>query len=901
MMRHGLRGRLLRLENGAATLRSVPRPSILVLVLFLARFALANTPPAAPVIVEPSMELQAVNGADVHMVLAQFTDADGDGHRCTDWEIRDVDELVWSAPCAEGPISSHIHLGDGVFSGSHTDASELRAATRFELRVRFRDDSGDPSTEWSAWASRRFQTVVPAPVAPMRLREVLTERPPRWTSGTEDVALPPGAVLELQTVDGDSLFRFGASEIAPAEPRPSAVVIRLRLAAGEGEWLAPESELSFEDGNGQPRAIYLPALSLEARSERFYWLAANGGTHVAAPLDRTPDFSIIARDAPVPWTVERGFRAELFASGFELPVSLVAVPNPGDAPDSPFLYVAELYGTIKVVTRAGEVREFARGLLNFDPRAPIPGNGERGLGGITIDPANGDLIVTAVHQTDPESPWVSPRVLRLESDDGGQTAARIRSIVEFGGDSQAPSHQISNVTFGPDDKLYVHVGSSFSWIAQQLNTTDGKILRMNGDGSAPPDNPFYDSSNGMTATDYIFALGFRNPFGGAWRFADQSLYEVENGPATDRLARVIAGRNYLWDGTDESMRNHAIYNWNIPVAPIQIAFTEPERFDGSGFPSDKLRSAFVTESGPTWATGPQQYGKKISEFVIGPDETLLSGPTTFAEYNGSGKATAAGLVAGPGGLFFTDLYKDYGQSSPVDAGANIIRIRWVGYADFTSRFERSSTISLTDQSDVPDAQSVSWDFGDGTGSSERNPVHHYQESGTYVIRQTITGPRGTVTQARRVFAGGDVEPVRAEYYESEQDPSPAFVQTEHALYFDWSNGSGPPLPEEGFAARFVVGISPRFSEIYRFTVRSHDRVRVMLDGKPLIDAWEPDGSGESSGSIRLVAGRKYELTVQYVRSSETPSLALYWESDSQGSFIVPGSAKMPRRRAVSPP
>lgn len=882
---------------GAVIRRSIFIP---LLLLFLAPLALANTPPAAPVIVEPSMELQALNGADVHMVTAQFADADGDEHRCTDWEIRDVDELVWSAPCAEGPLATHIHLGDGVFSGSHTDASELRAESRFELRVRHRDDSGDPAMEWSAWTSRHFQTVVPTPVAPMRLREVLTEHAPRWRSGAEDMVPPPGAILELQTVDGDPLFRFGASDIEAAESRPSAVVIRLRLAAGDDEWRMPESELSFENGNGQPRTIYLPALSLAAHSEQFYWISANGGTHIAAPQERTPDFTEIARGAPVPWTVERGFQAEVFATGLELPVSIVAVPNPGHAPDSPFLYVAELYGKVKVVTRGGEVREFAKGLLNFDPRAPIPGNGERGLGGITIDPVSGDIIVTSVYQTDRESPWVSPRVLRLQSDDGGYTAARVISLVEFG-DAQAPSHQISNVTFGPDDKLYVHVGSSFSWVAQDLSTTDGKILRMNRDGSAPSDNPFYDAGDGINPKDYIFALGFRNPFGGAWRFADQSLYEVENGPATDRLAKVMAGRNYLWDGTDASMRNHAIYNWNLPVAPIQIAFTERERFGGSGFPENKLRSAFVTESGATWASGPQQYGKKISEFVIGPDETLVSGPTTFAEYNGSGKATAAGLLAGPDGLFFTDLYKDYGQTSPLDAGANIIRIRWVGFADFTSRFERSSTIALTDRSDVPDAQSVSWDFDDGTTSSERNPVHRYEEAGTYVIRQTITGPRGTVARAQRVFAGGDTEPVRAEYYESDQDPTPAAVQTEQSLHFDWSDGtSALPVSAEGFAARFAVEITPRFSENYAFTVRSHDKVRVLLDGKPLIDAWEPDGSGEATGSIRLVAGRKYELTVQYVKSSDAPALTVSWKSASQGSFIVPRSAKVPRRRAVTP-
>lgn len=705
---------------------------LLILVLLT---TLANTPPSAPVILEPALELQALNGADVHMVTSEFVDADGDEHFCTDWEIREGETVIWSAPCAEGSLMTHIHLGDGVFAGSHTGATELRADSRFELRVRYRDTADT----WSDWSTRQFQTVVPTPIAPLRVDEV---RNVRWLD------LPAGASIELQTVDGESL------------PRPTTVIVRLRIAAGDGDWFLPESDYAFEDGHGNQHTIYLPAIALQPHGEAFYWVSANGGTHFAEEVERTPDFSHIARGAPVPWTVERGFRAEVFASGLELPASLVAVPNPGDAPDSPFLYIAELYGNVKVVTRSGEMRTFATGLLNFDPRAPIPGKGEAGLGGITIDPANGDLIVTGVYRHAQSAQFASPRVLRLQSDDGGRTAARITPVIEFPGESTSASHQISNVTVGPDGKLYVHVGSSFSWIAQDLNTIDGKVLRINGDGTAPPDNPFYDASNGITATDYIFALGFRNHFGGAWRIADQSLYEVENGPSTDRLAKVVRGRNYLWDGFDPSMYNFAIYNWIQTAAPIQIAFTERERFNGSGFPASKLGSAFVTESGATWATGPQPHSKRISEFVIGFDETLVSGPTTLAQYNGSGKATAAGLIAGEDGLYFTDLYRDYGYDTPTDAGANVIRIRWVGWADFDARFYTSSMVVLLDRSNVPDAESISWDFGDGTTSTDRNPVHSYAQSGTYVIRQIVTGPRGAVTHAQRVVVPHPASPPR---------------------------------------------------------------------------------------------------------------------------------------------
>lgn len=878
------------------------RAALTVLCFLLTPLALANTPPSPPVILEPVLENQALNGADVHMVTEQFIDADGDAHRCTDWEIRQNPGVIWSASCVEGPLAVHIHLGDGTFSGSHTGAQELRPNSTFVLRVRHRDDSGDPETEWSEWTSRNFGTVIPTPIPALQIAEVMSEPLPRWTVGGEEVVIPNGAAIDLETVDGDALLHFDAAEVRHADRRLSRVIVRLHITAGDAEWQLPESELSFENGHGQQHVIYLPALMLSPRGETFYWISANGGTHVAAALERTPDFSKIVRGAPVPWSVARGFRADVFASGFELPVSIAAVPNPGAAPDSPFLYVAELYGAVKVITRSGEVSTFASDLLNFDPHAPIPGNGERGLGGITIDPTNGDVIVTGVYRAAEFLQFPSPRVLRLQSDDGGRTAARVLPVIEFPNEQMAPSHQISNVTFGPDDKLYVHVGSSFSWIAQDLNSTDGKILRVNRDGSAPTDNPFYNADDGISATDYIFALGFRNPFGGAWRMADQSLYEVENGPSTDRFATVLAGRNYLWDGTDASMRNYAIYNWTSPVAPVQIAFTEPERFGGSGFPSSRMRSAFVTESGATWASGPQLYGKEIGEFVFAEDGSLQSGPTPLAKYDGSGKATAAGLVAGADGLYFTDLYRDYGQATPFDAGANVIRIRWVGAADFDARFLGTSTVALTDRSDVPDAHSISWDFGDGATSGDRNPVHRYEQPGTYLVRQTITGPRGTVTEPRRIFAGSDAPGIHAEYFESDQQVSPAVVRDERSLQFDWTDAAPTPLvSNDAFTARFTARLTPRFSEHYQFTVQSKDRVRLSLDNKPLIDAWQPSTTGEATASISLIAGQTYALTVDYAADSTAPSLRVLWESASQPANVVPQTVRIPRRRAVTPP
>src|SRR5262245_5231931 len=47
--------------------------------------------------------------------------------------------------------------------------------------------------------------------------------------------------------------------------------------------------------------------------------------------------------------------------------------------------------------------------------------------------------------------------------------------------------------------------------------------------------------------------------------------------------------------------------------------------------------------------------------------------------------------------------------------------------------------------------SWSWDFGDGTTSSERSPSHVYADCGSYTVTLTVTGPRGTDTYTKPDF------------------------------------------------------------------------------------------------------------------------------------------------------
>jgi glucose/arabinose dehydrogenase len=386
----------------------------------------------------------------------------------------------------------------------------------------------------------------------------------------------------------------------------------------------------------------------------------------------------------VPWAVRQlDYKVEIVASDLQLPVNIAVVPNPGEDPNDPLLYVTELYGTIKVVTQDGTVSDYASGLLNFSPAGGpsgnFPGAGQQGVTGIAVDPVSGDVFASMVYEdsastADPKPHY--PKVVRFHSNDGGLTAATQTTVLDMFGEQQGGSHQVSNLTIGPDGNLYVHTGDgNTTATAQDLGSFRGKVLRMTLGGSPVASNPFYDLADGVAARDYIFAYGFRNPFGGAWRAADGAHYEVENGPSVDRFAKVVSGVNYGWDGTDASMLNSALYNWDPSHAPVNVAFVEPQTASGSGFPIEKMDHAFVTESGPTYATGPQEEGKRIVEFA--PQGTGFADPAPLIEYTGVGKASAAGLAAGPDGLYFTDLYKDVDYTSPADRGAHLLRVKYV--------------------------------------------------------------------------------------------------------------------------------------------------------------------------------------------------------------------------------
>lgn len=149
-----------------------------------------------------------------------------------------------------------------------------------------------------------------------------------------------------------------------------------------------------------------------------------------------------------------------------------------------------------------------------------------------------------------------------------------------GDESQPPrgNHDGGVIAFGQDGKLYIFIGDvgrrgqlqnlpcgpvavcdgtvmpddQFGGPEPDDAHLTGVILRLNTDGTAPSDNPFYEAGAEMGGEvgeniQMIFSYGHRNSFGLAVNPADGSIWLQENGDDTfSELNRVAPGMNGGW-------------------------------------------------------------------------------------------------------------------------------------------------------------------------------------------------------------------------------------------------------------------------------------------------------------------------------------------------------------------
>ncbi len=242
------------------------------------------------------------------------------------------------------------------------------------------------------------------------------------------------------------------------------------------------------------------------------------------------------------------------------------------------------------------------------------------------------------------------------------------------------NHNGGVIKFGPDGKLYIFMGDNGrrGWLQNLSNGPfltaplvddtfggpspdnahfTGIILRLNTDGTAPADNPFFAAGAAIGGEvganiQKIFSYGHRNGFGMAFDPASGALWETENADdAYSELNRIIPGMNGGWiqfagpqsrvpdfKFIETTQFNSALQQVRYP--PTRVAYTAALAMSHLFM----LPGAIYVDPEFSW------------RYEIGPaGTTFVNGNALGAEYNGTlwiGSARSFQQVGNNGGSLY---------------------------------------------------------------------------------------------------------------------------------------------------------------------------------------------------------------------------------------------------------
>jgi glucose/arabinose dehydrogenase len=385
-------------------------------------------------------------------------------------------------------------------------------------------------------------------------------------------------------------------------------------------------------------------------------------TALAVPLRSSP--AAQDKDWMGDWSLEDGFGISIDTEGYHFPTAVAFVPEPGSGPRDPLYFVTELRGTVKVVTNDRSVYTFAEDFFRFKPEEELPSrSGEGGLAGICLDPVHGYVFVTFAYED--ENRVLRNNIVRFQSEPGVfslEPTSKLAFTDIFYSAVTGLSHQIGPCQVD-GDALYVGVGDGNTVTrrdaegrntSRSIDSVLGKILRMTLDGKPLESNPFHVDEDVKKARNYVWAKGFRNPFG--LKVVDGRVFAADNGPSVDRFTEVRAGDDYLWDGTNWSIGSNSSQVLSPATGVTQMDFIPA---DSDIFPEEYRDRFYLTLCGFPSKELVRDAARGIISVRYGfEDGLIMSPPRYFLKFRGEGLQMVVGLAAGPDGLYFLPLYPD---------------------------------------------------------------------------------------------------------------------------------------------------------------------------------------------------------------------------------------------------
>jgi len=238
-------------------------------------------------------------------------------------------------------------------------------------------------------------------------------------------------------------------------------------------------------------------------------------------------------------TLDYKLNVEVFAEGLEIPWAI-------DFLDPTTALITEKPGRLRVV---------AKGKLQPEPVKNIPkvlNEGQGGLMDVAVDPdysKNGWIYLAFSHvlekKAGEERPGAMTKIVRGKIKDN--TWVEEQTLFEAPPELYRTTrhHYGCRIVFDPQGYLYFAIGErGLGSEAQDVKLPNGKVHRINKDGSIPADNPFVSDANAIKS---IYSYGNRNIQGIAIHPETGKVWATEHGPmGGDELNLISAGKNYGW-------------------------------------------------------------------------------------------------------------------------------------------------------------------------------------------------------------------------------------------------------------------------------------------------------------------------------------------------------------------
>ncbi|MCU1433104.1 MAG: domain containing protein, partial [Actinotalea sp.] len=171
-----------------------------------------------------------------------------------------------------------------------------------------------------------------------------------------------------------------------------------------------------------------------------------------------------------------------------------------------------------------------------------------------------------------------------------------------------------------------------------------------------------------------------------------------------------------------------------------------------------------------------------------------------------------------------------------------------------------------------------------TDAAGRPYVFDRWSDGSTSATRTWTTPSVATTLTASLSLRG----LQGVYFQNQDLTAPVLTRIDPVIAFEWGRGApAPGVDADTFSVRWSGSVIARYSQTYTFSTTSDDGVRLWVDGRLLVDQWNPHSRRVDTGTVPLKAGVAVPIVMEYFDRTHSAVAQLRWSSASQGAEIVP--------------